>query len=127
MNCLRLFFVLFCWQTVVASSVPAKHVQNLREKDHPPLLGILRILGILGILWFYRGGEVCRTQRVCAAAWQTRALTTVGYQFCARAKHTLCRRGIAETNSFYNSGNSYFNEKVMVMTRRMTLVTLEVL
>ena len=55
---------------LLCNSTPrqAKHVLYPREKDHPPLLGILRILGILGILWFYRGGIVCRTQRVCAEA-----------------------------------------------------------
>ena len=37
-----------------------------REKDNPPLLGILRILGILGILWFFGGGEVCHTLLVAA-------------------------------------------------------------
>ena len=33
--------------TVGVSAEPAKHVLYRREKDHPPLLGILRILRIL--------------------------------------------------------------------------------
>jgi hypothetical protein len=41
--------------TVGVSAEPAKHVLYRREKDHPPLLGILRILRILGILWFFGG------------------------------------------------------------------------
>ena len=40
----------FCFLLLVGCSEPAKPVLYRREKDHPPLLGILRILGILGIL-----------------------------------------------------------------------------
>gem|GEM_PF-1091386 len=40
----------FCFLPLVTCSEPAKQVLYRREKDHPPLLGILRILRILGIL-----------------------------------------------------------------------------
>ena len=75
---------------VVTSSVPAKHVQNRREKDHPPLLGILGILGILRIL----GCVGAEKYADCICLWRGfrwfGVLITVGYQF--KPRPLLCKQ-----------------------------------